>query len=414
MRNTVLRIVTLVTSAALSLGTLAGCAGPEAPSGPQAAAPVLPNAVVFGEFVAHLRPKDHSFTIERVGDGRAYGPTLEPQSLDSLPIIQDGVAGSGPPNTVELVTTSYTDQYPTTQTVTAVVDLRHFYGRTFSNVYTYVSGITDANGVALSNHDGINSDPSQFGLSNAHGLWQYTASGADPGVLAQSPLNVGTRTWIFANPDDANTNVSFVVYGSLGFGSYTQNFSTATYIDACAGGTTYTTSLGTATIPFDFTLYNTNTTTVKFSNQGKVGFGATASLGISGTAVALPTTNAPHPALFPFWDNIKYGAGGMMCSQTVGTAPKRQFVIEWRNMDFKAGAGAGGSSLDFEAILSEGTSNIDTVYNSMVGSLTAAGRETGTQATVGVQNEAATAGTGEFQQPNYGTGNAYTFNPAPF
>ena len=52
--------------------------------------------MVFGEFVAHLRPKDHSMTIERVGDGRAYGPNLEPQSLDSLNIIQNGVTGSGP------------------------------------------------------------------------------------------------------------------------------------------------------------------------------------------------------------------------------------------------------------------------------------------------------------------------------
>ena len=323
------------------------------------------------------------------------------------------MTGSGPADTVELVTNSYTDQYPGTQTVTAVVDLRHFFTRSFSNVYVYVPSITDANGQTLSNHDATNSDPSAFGLSNAHGLWQYTASGADPGVLAQSPFNVGTRTWIFANPDDANTNVTFIVYGSRSFGSYTQNFSSATYLDACTGGTKSTALQVTATLPFDFTLYATNTTTVKFNSQGKVGFGATAALGISGNAVALPSTTAPHPALFPFWDNLKYGTGGQMCYQTFGSAPARQFVIEWRNMDFKAGVGT-GSSLDFEAILSEGTSNIDTVYNSMVGGLTAAGREAGMQATVGVQNEMGTVSTGEFQQPNYGTGNAYTFNPAPF
>ena len=38
------------------------------------AAPVLPNSLVFGEFVAHLSPKNHSLKIERVAPSRAYGP----------------------------------------------------------------------------------------------------------------------------------------------------------------------------------------------------------------------------------------------------------------------------------------------------------------------------------------------------
>jgi hypothetical protein len=409
MRNLSLSVVTL---AALSLGALAGCAGPGAPADPitpEVAAPVLPNALVFGEFVAHLSPKNHSFTIERVSQPRAYGPTLEPQSLDSLPILNDGTSGSGPANSVELDTTAYNDNYPGTPTFDAMVDLRHFYSRSFANVYVYVSSITDTSGNALANHDAINSDASQFGLSNAHGLWQYTASGAAPGVLAKSPFNVGTRQWIFANPDDADTNITFVVYGSLGFGSYSEDFSGATYIDACTGGTTSAATQVVTTIPFDFTMFNTNNTGVKFTKQGKLALGST-SLGISGTPVALPSTGAPHPALFPFWDGL---TGGQMCYKTVGTAPARQFVVEWKNMNFVAAPGV-GSSLDFEAILSEGTSNIDVVYNSMVGTGTSAGRENGAKATVGIQDETGTVATGEFQQQNYGTGNAYSFIPSPF
>jgi hypothetical protein len=399
----------LVAAAALSAAALMGCSAPTPPEAAPPPAQPLPDAVVFGEFLAHVSPRNRTMTIEQVGDGHAWGPTLQPQSLDSLPILNNGVEGSGPANSVELVTNSITGDQPTW---TANVTLRHFYARSFANVFIQIPLIMDTSRNPLDNHDATNSDASEFGVSNAHGLWQYTASGAAAGVLGASPYNDATRDWTFANPDEADTLIQIIAYGSLGFGDYTEDYGSATYVDACSTGTTTTSAQVTTSMPFDFTLYNTNSTSVTFGDNGQVAFGGT-SLSISGTSVALPDGTAPHAALFPFWDDLTYGSGGQMCYTTVGSAPARQFVIEWQGMDFASGAGT-GSSLDFEAILSEGTSRIDLVYDSMVGGSGSDGREAGALATVGVQDETATVAAGEHDQTHYGTGQAYVFVPAPF
>ncbi len=408
MRFPASRIVVL---GVLSCGALAGCVGREDPPVSPVVAP--PGAHVLGTFVAHLRPKLRSLTIERVGGANeAASPGLEPQSLDGLPIVNDGTSGTNPANTVELVTNSVDDPYPTNLTFSASVTMRHFYARSFANVFVQVASITDTMGNPLANHDATNSDSPLYGLSNDHGLWQYTATGAPTGVLGESPYNEGTRDWTFGNPDDAETDITLIAYASLGFGSYTFGFSNASYVDACSGGTSSTSPEASATLPFNFSLFSTNDTAIKFSRNGQIALGSTA-LTASGTSLALPSSSAPHPALFTFWDDIDYGSGGMLCYQTVGSAPNRQFVVEWRGMDFRSGP-AVGSSLDFEALLSEGTGNVDLVYNTMMGTDSSAGREAGAQATVGIQDEAAVSSAGENDTQDFGSGNAWSLAPAPF
>ena len=406
----------LVTVLALSSSALAGCGGVDAPvDGATIAVAPRANALVFGEFVARMDPKAKTMTISRVGGPRAFGPSLEPESVDNLPIVQDGVSGSGPASTVELVNNSCADNYPGTSTFQCNVTLRHFFARSFSNVFVQVTSIKSSTGADISgSHAATNSyGGNTFGLDASKGLWQYTATGATTdGVLAQSPNNAGTADWVFANPDDAVTQVQFAVWGTKAFSNYTFSFGNAGYTDACSGGTS-TTSNGqvSVTLPFDFTLYGVNSTSIKLAKNGQIGVGATA-LTASNSAIALPSTSAPHPIIFPFWDGLKYGSGGQMCYQTLGSAPNRQFVVEWRNMDFTSAPGT-GSSLDFEAFLYEGTGEIDTVYNAMTGTGTSAGRENGGKATVGIQDGTGTISTSEFQVEDYGSGNAYSYIPNP-
>jgi hypothetical protein len=412
MRQIFLGMVTMIV---LSSGALAGCSASDSPDVPEAAAQApLPNSVMFGEFSAHVDKKARTMTIRQTKGGQAYGPNLEPQSVDSLNIVQDGVPGSGPAQTVELVNISTDDLYPGEDTFTAVVDLRHFFARSFANVYVQITAETDANGNPTTAYDAQNSDSgAAIGLSTAHGLWQYTATGAPPGVLTQSPFNVGEREWIFNNPDDGDCDYVFAVWASKGFANYTFGFPNLGYVDACSGGTSFTNpSKPAIALPFDFTLYNVNASQVNVARNGQVTLGTTA-LTASGTSLALPTTSAPHPVLFTFWDSLAVGAGGQMCFQTIGSAPNRQFVIEWRGMNFSTGAGSSpASSLDFETYLYEGTGEIDTVYNSMVGGSTSGGRETGTSATVGVQDETGTISTSEHDIADYGTGNAWSYIPS--
>jgi hypothetical protein len=416
----------MVAVIGLSSGALAGCAGGEAP--PDTTIAPRANSVLF-EYAAHASPKNHTLTFTLL-NATAFGPDLQPQSIDSLDLDQYGGGGSPPANIVDLVTNSCTDNYPTEDTFQCSVTLRSFYTRNLANMFAQVTSITSDSGTDISsNHSATNSyGGDSFGLDASMGLWQYTADASvNPGVIAQSPNNSGTQEWIFANPDDQDTNYTFAVWGSKGFADYTFGFENLSYMDACSGGTS-TTSNGVVkvTLPtgFDFTLYNVNSNTgsgnaavVEFAKNGQIGIGTT-TLTASGTAQNLPTTSAPHPILFPFWDDLKYGSvggAGKMCYQTIGSAPNRQFVIEWRNMDFANSPGA-GSSLDFEAYLYEGTGEIDTVYNLMNGPgglPSASGRENGSEAYVGLQDETGTVATGEYQTQDYGTGNGYSYVPNP-
>jgi hypothetical protein len=412
----------MVTVIAVSSAALAGCAGPDPATGPDTAtfhAP--PNSVVLGEFVAHNSPKNHTFTIERVGDGAAYGPTLQPESLSSLTIINDGNPNGNPANTVQLDTVSTSDPYPSQQTFSADVIASHYFARSFANFFVQVTAITDSNNMPLTGHDAINSySGDSYGLDPTHGLWLYTAdtncgqigeSGCNaanaPGVLAQSPNNGGLQTWTFANPDDADDNIQLAVYASSTWPDYTFSFGNLGYMDACTGGSSTTNAKQTVTIPFDFTLYSSNSTTVNFARNGQITIGSTA-VTASTNPVNLPSTSAPHPVIFPFWDNLVFGAGGKMCWQTIGTAPNRQL----RNMNFGNAPGNNPpSSLDFEVYLYEGTGEIDTVYNTMNGDATSNGRENGAKAYVGIQDNTGTVATGEFQTQDYGTGNSYSYVP---
>jgi hypothetical protein len=97
-----------LASIALSAFVLAGCAGDAADGGAPPAAPKLPAPGAHarvGSFVMKVRPKQRRVELVRlppelVGEAGL----LHPENLDNLPIVSDGVAGSGPDNTVELVT----------------------------------------------------------------------------------------------------------------------------------------------------------------------------------------------------------------------------------------------------------------------------------------------------------------------
>lgn len=408
----------LLVTGALALGLAAGCA--EAGSTDPGGSANLDGAVA-GDFIAHVSPKSRTITFEKVGKAPAgkTAPGFRAQDLngsaDSLNIESDDVEGSGSTNTVELVTNSVgfdTDCPPGFQSKTFCgnVTLRHFYPRSLSHVYVQATRMWDTNGNDLTGHSALNSDASEFGLNNGIGLWQYSnEAAASAGVLGAAPYNHGTRDWVFQNPDDADWYIYLKVVAGMQYLDYAFDFSSESFIDACALGTNLgKTSTSTQTLPFTFTLYDQTSTTVRFNRRGMMTFGSTAG-SASGTNVALPSTAAPKPALFAFWDDIVFGTNGAMCFATVGEAPNRKFVVEWRDMNF-ASSGDQTASLTFEAILSEGTNSIDTVYHDMNGPTL---RASGDSATVGVQNSTGTAAQAEYNIPDFGSGNAYAFIPIP-
>lgn len=412
--------------------TAAGCLGdgteslPSGPSGGVTSPAVGHQA--FREYILHVQPKAKRATIHLVPISRAGASNLSPQALIDANLCSDGVSGSNDPTqcgftagtqTVELVTdsSSVVDTFGTSASGTcpansfcADVTLNSFWTNPLNFTYAQITAITDASGAALSGHSASNSDSAgRTGLSNSLGLWQYQsasltsshfANGAT-GVMLSGTANGAKKTWKFANPDDADTYVRVRVMAAQTYSSYQLTSGTIpAYSDACTtvtGETTVTLNSGSLpltqpantnsvanfAVPFAFTFWGTRYDTTKtwtVTKWGNVGLGSVAAT-TSNTNVALPSTSAPHPGVFIFWDKVVWTntTPRGLCAKLGGTAPNRQLFISWKNVGYTGG----GSPMTFGLVFNESSEEIWYSYKTMVGASTDG-------ATVGAQDDAGT------------------------
>ncbi|MEW9533843.1 S8 family serine peptidase [Microbispora sp. NPDC049125] len=128
------------------------------------------------------------------------------------------------------------------------------------------------------------------------------------------------------------------------------------------------------TLPFAFPFYGSSYTTGSIATNGFMSFGAN-HYGFASNE-ALPTGDDPNAGIYPYWDDLAIWDGSGVYTATVGTAPNRTFVVEWRNVQFYNT----DEHFSFEALLGEDGSigyryrGIDTAH------------EAGTGATVGIEN----------------------------
>ena len=380
------------------------------------------------EFHATLDPVSKSLTFQRLS-------TLRILSVDGIP-DPSGVSGMPAPGDVDLTSPGACTTSGSGAATVVSCPVEMIWGatdRSLPNPVVQIAGAVGEDGGQTSYYDAANGDGNNpLGIPKDHGVWVFTNSsepdptnplaGGGPYFLAASGtgFNTGNRTWELKALDSSPVTYDVLVWASLSYASYQFSFGCAAYVDACTGGTTVTASKGSVTAPFDFVVYDnlyqltaTNTgAVVNFARNGQVTWGSTA-LAASGTALDLPSTLAPRPSFWPFWDDLVYGAGGKICYQVTGSAPNRQLAIEWRGVTFGDSPDE-GAALDFEAFLNEGTGQIDTVYQSMVADPgDTSGREQGSEAWVGIQDPTGTIATGEFHVEDYGTGSAYSYVPVP-
>jgi hypothetical protein len=117
----------------------------------------------------------------------------------------------------------------------------------------------------------------------------------------------------------------------------------------------------TVQLPFPVRLYDGTFTQGYASSDGSIMFGpATASL-YNG---CLPDRNQQY-AIIPYQTDLcTNGCGGASCptcgiyTATLGTAPNRQFVLEWRAIHY----GVTEAPNDFEVVFNEGSTTITTIY----------------------------------------------------
>ncbi|WP_238007679.1 PQQ-dependent sugar dehydrogenase [Dactylosporangium sp. AC04546] len=130
------------------------------------------------------------------------------------------------------------------------------------------------------------------------------------------------------------------------------------------------------TLPFAIKLYGQSYTTAWVDTNGLVSF-----VNPNGAATwqngTLPNSAAPNATVYAFHDDLVVDANASVRTTTLGSAPNRQFVIEWRNPYIY---GNTSRRITFEAILSE-NGDVITNYSSLDNDF-----EKGSSATVGIEN----------------------------
>ncbi len=128
-------------------------------------------------------------------------------------------------------------------------------------------------------------------------------------------------------------------------------------------------------LPFSFPFYGGNYSTAYISTNGHINF---AGLNSTYSNTSLPNSSVPNLVIYPYWDDLYVDSAAGVWSETLGTAPNRTFVIEYRNVRFFSGTG----NVDFEVLLGE-DGTIRFQYKALDSS-----REQGNSATVGLENAA--------------------------
>ncbi len=167
---------------------------------------------------------------------------------------------------------------------------------------------------------------------------------------------------------------------------------TATFIDATAGGTVLSfgnndDAAALTVLPFGFTLFDKSHapgSTIAISTNGWMSLDAFTAPDLAGTP--LPGTSMPPALIAPFFADLKLPANASVSVRTAGTAPNRQFVVEWLNASILDAQGNDlAAAVTFEAVLYEATNDIQFIYQS-----TAGPGSDGSSATIGIQNSART------------------------
>jgi hypothetical protein len=403
---------------------------------------------VMSEYVLHVSPRNRTTTLRRLKPGVSSRPGFNPQSVDNLALEQDGMPGTGSPNTIELNTDPGTVLSGTAcpggieASFCGTVTLGSFYTRPLNNVFVQVTSIVDNSGVPMTGHSAINSDGAPSWLSDSgYGLWKHTATSATTaGVVGTAPNNLAARTWVFADPDGKDTNMVLRVVATLSYKDYLRTSLTKAYVNSCGlTGATISTSVSNiaVTLPFGFSFYSVQaTTSAIFNRNGVVALGGAAPPSAVDNSTfkstSLPDNLTTHlstiPGIYAFWDKLNYNnTQTAICQATTGTAPNRQSVFTWRNLK-----GWGNTdntmNVNFNVVLTEGSDTIDMVYGTMAGAtgtdasyttITNAQRAAGKKAIIGVQGAADSGVTisTPFFAPLGGTtiaaNTAYRYTPVP-
>jgi len=262
-----------------------------------------------------------------------------------------------------------------------------------------------------------NGDPAQCGTSSDLSVNQgqtvnlcYTVTNHTGHALSYQTLSDSLGGNLFAlqqQPLDDGASTQFnrqIVVGSSNSGTLTATWSaqdhqanytyddsgTSRFIDIAASGT----PLGLADdasadvdVPFSFDFYGAATNVLSISNNGGINIGVPLTT-LGSNNFGLPDLfNNSTSVMLPLWDDFASSSGNVYY-QTNGTAPDRQFVVEWADrVHYPTAQNTDGAT--FEVIVNEADgsfsfeyADVDYSCNGSSGALDCSG---GVSATIGIQ-----------------------------
>jgi len=258
--------------------------------------------------------------------------------------------------------------------------------------------ITNNTGIELDYHTLVNNvDGTLFTLLNQPvpngGTFQYNH------VETVSTTNTYNSTWTgqdvppgYAAEVESGTGCPDRIFAD-GFDGTTPGCGGSNFIDISGTGTALglsdDQSLG-VTMPFSFNFYGTSNNQICVDNNGFILFNTT-NCPTAGffTNISLPNGSFTAPAIMPLWDDFD-SASGNVYTDTRGTSPNRQFIVEWYQRTHYSG---NTDSATFEAIFNEADGTLQFEYADV--DYTAANNASGDPdvcdggvcATIGLQND---------------------------
>nr|MDT0661637.1 carboxypeptidase regulatory-like domain-containing protein [Micromonospora sp. DSM 115978] len=192
-------------------------------------------------------------------------------------------------------------------------------------------------------------------------------------------------------------------YGGMGYacGTGASGFVSASTVLALSGDDAAT----TVALPFPVRFHGETYTSGRIHTNGLVSFGAVSGEPDTWANPTLPTATAPNAVVAPFWDDLEVDASASVRTQTLGSAPNRSYVVEWRNVGFRP---TNAQRLTFEVIFHE-DGRIAFHYGAM-----STPTQQGAGATVGLENASGTvAALYSFQEATLTANSSITYTPAP-
>jgi hypothetical protein len=148
--------------------------------------------------------------------------------------------------------------------------------------------------------------------------------GAQPGRCNESAGKVVTVT--------GNVTADFALSQKMDPFGYTCQTLAPTFISGSTKLAVSGDDAATAvTLPFSFRLYGQHYTTAYISTNGFLNFEG---LQTASTNYAIPDYWNPNAAIYAFWDDLVVDGSAGVYTTVQGSAPNRQFVVEWRNVAF--------------------------------------------------------------------------------